>query len=83
MKTAAAPTVDPNASAEAPETDETQVRIPKTELPDCQVGEMLKIVGEDDENFIVSPSYEEAGAGEGAGESEGGLPPAVKAIMGK
>jgi hypothetical protein len=54
---------------------DAQVIIPKAQLPECQVGEVLTIVGEDEENFILEPQYEE----EGSGEDE--LPAAVKAVM--
>lgn len=61
---------------------ETQVLIPKASLPDCAVGETLEIVGEDKDNFIVSPQYnEEQPAAGDAGEGE--MPAAVKAVMGK
>ncbi len=82
MSTAAAPAAD-TAAPEAPESGETQVRVPKASLPDCQVGEKLSIVAEDGEDFVISPDYSEQGAGEGGGEAEGDTPAAVKAIMGQ
>lgn len=57
-----------------------QVTIPKAQLPECAVGEVLEIVGEDKENFILEPQYAEETPAAGEGEEE--MPAAVKALVG-
>lgn len=56
---------------------DTQILIPKATLPNCQVGETLVLVSEDEENFIAEVQYEEEAV---AGDEE--MPAAVKAVMG-
>lgn len=67
------------------------VMIPKASLPDCAVGETLKIVGEEGDNFLVEPEYQasdtdhvnaEAPAGNGKmGEMMRGHAPAVAIVI--
>lgn len=58
------------------------ITVPKASLPDCEVGEELTITGEDGENFILEPQYEEAPAPKPkkkAGKSKG--PRAVAKVL--
>lgn len=63
----------------------TQVLIPKASLPDCAVGETLKIVDEDEENFILETQYEEEQTEAPAEQPMEGeeMPGPLKAVMGQ
>lgn len=50
------------------------VLIPKASLPDCAVGETLKIVSEDGDNFVVEPEYEENNEGDTPAPDAGKTP---------
>lgn len=58
-----------------------EAMIPKASLPDCAVGETLKIVGEEGDNFIVEPEYEEETEAPAPSDKMKGHAPAVAIVI--